>query len=277
MAPRANWKGVLKVAEVICPVALYTAASTSERVALHFLNRATGHRLRREFVDSKSGKPVAREEQVMGYETGKNDYVIMEPDEIAAAIPESDKVLDVSAFVALDDFDDVFLDKPYYLAPADASAAETFALLRGGLLAEKVGAIARTVLHRRVRTLLVRAYEGGMVATALSFDYEVRPAKAAFDGISDAKIKGEMLDLAKHIIDTKRGEFDPSKFDDRYENALAELIKAKAAGKTITAPPRPKPGKVIDLMAALRQSAGADKPPAKQPAPKRAPARRKAG
>ncbi len=270
MAPRANWKGVLKVAEVVCPVALYTAASTSDRVAFHLINRATGHRIRREFVDSKTGKPVAREEQVRGYENGKNDYIILEPEELAAAIPESDKTLDVQAFVGLDDFDDVYLDTPYYLAPSDAVGAETFAVLRGGMQAEKVAAIARTVLHRRVRTLLIRAYDSGMVATTLCFDYEARPAKAAFENISDAKIKGEMLDLAKHIIDTKRGKFDPSKFDDRYENALAELIKAKAAGKKIVAPARPKPGKVIDLMAALRESAGsAAKPPPKRAAPKR--------
>ena len=117
MAPRANWKGFLKIAEVTCPVALYTAASTSERIAFHTINRATGHRVRRQFVDSDTGKPVEKEDQVKGYEVGYGDYVVLEPEEVAAAVPESDKTLSVEAFIAADDIDDVYFDKPYYLSP----------------------------------------------------------------------------------------------------------------------------------------------------------------
>ena len=273
MAPRANWKGVLKVGEVICPVALYSAVSTSERVAFHTINRATGNRVRREYVDGETGVPVDRQDQVMGYALGKDDYIILEPAEIAAAIPESDKTLNVSVFVGLEDFDDVFLDTPYYLAPADRSAEEAYALLRDGMLAEKVGAIAQTVLFRRVRTLLIRAGEGGMIATTLAFDYEARSAKEAFQGISENKIGGEMLELAEHILKTKVGAFDPSGFEDRYEHALADLVKAKAEGRTITPPPQPKSRPALDLMAALRQSAYADKGRSR----KRASPQRKAG
>jgi len=257
MAPRANWKGLLQVAEVICPVALYTAVSASEQIAFHTINRATGHRVRREFVDAESGEPVQREDQVKGYAVGKEDYVMLEPSEIAAATPESDKILEVSVFVGIDEFDDVYLDTPYYLGPVDRGADEAYALIREGLISNKVAAIARTVLHRRVRTLLIRARPEGMIATTLIFNYEARSAKAAFHSISDAAIKGEMLELAQHIIKTKMGAFDPSTFDDRYENALADLVKAKAAGKTIAPPRREKPAAVVDLMAALRQSAGA--------------------
>lgn len=257
MAPRASWKGLLKVGEVSCPVALYTAASTSERIAFHTLNRATGHRVRRQFVDSDTGKPVDRDEQVKGYEVGSGEYVMLDPEEVASAVPESDKTLSVSAFVGCGDIDSVYFDKPYYLAPADRHAEEAYALIREGMRARNVAALARTVLFRRVRTVLVRAHGSGLIATTLNFDYEVRSAEEAFDDIPDIRIKGEMLELAEHIIKTKRGKFDPSKFDDRYEAALADLVKAKLEGRKIEAPKEPKRDKVINLMAALRESAGA--------------------
>ncbi|WP_183939573.1 Ku protein [Rhizobium paranaense] len=256
MSPRAQWKGYLQFGLVTCPVALYTATSTSERVSFHTINRATGNRVRREFVDSSTGKPVGREDQVKGYEVGKDDYVIFEPDEIAAAVPGSDKTLHLQAFVASSDIDDVYFDKPYYLSPSDRGGEGAFALIRDGMQKKKVAAIARTVLFRRLRTLLIRPYDKGLLATTLNFDYEVRSADKAFEDIPDIKIKGEMLDLAKHIITTKSGTFDAQTFDDRYEAALTELIKAKLEGRKITVRKERKPEKVVDLMEALRQSAG---------------------
>ena len=256
MAPRANWKGFLKVAEVSCPVALYTAASTSDRIAFHTLNRATGHRVRRQFVDSETGKPVERDEQVKGYEVGSGEYIVLDPEEVASAVPDSDKTLAVSNFIKADDIDDIYFDKPYYLVPSDRHADEAYALIREGMRAKKVAALAQTVLFRRVRTVMIRPQGIGLIATTLNFDYEVRSAKDAFDEIPDLKLKGEMLELAEHIIKTKRGEFDPSKFEDRYETALAELVKAKLEGRKITPRKEPKRDGVIDLMAALRESAG---------------------
>jgi DNA end-binding protein Ku len=254
---RAIWKGFLKVGEVSCSVALYAAASTSERIAFHTINRATGHRVHRQFVDSETGKPVEKDDQVKGYEVGDGRYVMVEPQEIAAAIPEGDKTLDVTAFLACGEIDDTYFDRPYYLAPADKASEEAFAIVREGMRKKGVAAIAQTVLFRRMRTVLIRAHGAGLIATTLNFDYEVRPAKDAFGDISATKIKGEMLDLAEHIIKTKTGKFDPSKFDDRYEAAVAELVKAKLEGKTIEIPKEPERDKVIDLMAALRESAGA--------------------
>lgn len=279
MAPRANWKGVLKIGEVSCPVALYTAASTSERIAFHTINRATGNRVRRLFVDSDTGKPVEKDDQVKGYELSQGDYVVLDPEEVAAAVPESDKTLSVSAFIGCADIDDVYFDKPYYLAPADRSAHEAFALIREGMRKRQVAAIARAVLFRRVRTVLVRAHNDGLIGTTLNFDYEVRSAADAFRDIADITIKGEMLELAEHIIDTKMGRFDVSEFDDRYETALADLVKAKLEGRKI-APKQPVgDGKIIDLMAALRESAGAAKKTTRTTKKKSAPAapRRKAG
>ncbi|TDR30632.1 Ku protein [Aquamicrobium defluvii] len=285
MAPRANWKGFLKVAQVSCPVALYTAASTSERIAFHTLNRATGHRVLRRFVDSDTGKPVDREEQVKGYEVGSGEYIVLDPDEVSAAVPDSDKTLTVSTFISCGDIDDVYFDKPYYLAPTGRHAEEAYALIREGMRKKKVAALAQTVLFRRVRTVLIRAHRVGLIATTLNFDYEVRSAKDAFDSVPDMKIKGEMLELAEHIIKTKSGKFNPREFDDRYEAALADVVKAKIEGRKIEVRKPPRPDKVVDLMAALRESAGISgkktastktKSKASSGKAKAAPARRKA-
>lgn len=262
MAPRANWKGTLKIGEVTCPIALYTAASTSDRIAFHTINRATGHRVRRVFVDSETGDPVDSADQAKGYQLGDNDYVVLTSDELAAAVPESDKVLAISAFVPCTDVDDVYLDKPYYLAPTQKAGDEAFALIREGMRQKKVVAIAQTVLFRRMRTLLIRPHGPGLIGTTLNFDYEVRAADQAFKDVSALKLDPEMLELAQHIISKKMGKFDISNFEDRYEAALAELVKAKVEGKSI--PPRKEQPstKVVDLLAALRESAGATKPKA---------------
>ena len=269
MAPRANWKGFLKIADLSCPVALYTAASTSDRIAFHTINRATGHRVNRQFLDSDTGKPVERDDQVKGYETSKGDFVMLTPEEVAAAVPDSDKTLSVSAFIGCGEIDDVYFDKPYYLAPADRSATEAFALIREGMRRKKVAAIAETVLFRRVRSVLIRAHNDGLIATTLNFDYEVRSAKDAFEEVPSMKIAGEMLELAEHIIKTKMGRFDPAKFDDRYESALADLVKAKIEGKKIKPRKEPERAKVVDLMAALRESAGLKDGKKKAAAPRR--------
>ncbi|MDQ1902577.1 Ku protein [Paracoccus sp. WLY502] len=260
MAPRANWKGFLKVGEVSCPVALYTAASTSDRIAFHTLNRKTGNRVRRVFVDEDTGKTVDRDDQVKGYEVASGEYVVLDPDEIAAAVPDSDKTLSITAFIGCDDIDDLYFDKPYYLAPTDAEAAEAFALIREGMRKKKVAALAQTVLFRRVRTVLIRAHDDGLIATTLNFDYEVRDAEDVFADVPDIEIEGEMLDLAQHIIKTKRGTFDPQDFDDRYESALAELVRAKIEGRKFQPPKEARPEPVVDLMEALRESAAMAKP-----------------
>lgn len=287
MAARANWKGFLRVGEVSCPVALYTAASTSERIAFHTVNRKTGNRLKRVFVDEDTGKPVDRDDQVKGYEIASGDYVMLDPDEVAAAVPDSDKTLSINAFIGCDDIDDLYFDKPYYLVPADEGAQEAFSLIREGMRARKVAALAQTVLFRRVRTVLIRAHDDGLIATTLNFDYEVRNADEVFADLPDIQINDEMLDLAQHIIKTKRGKFDPRKFDDRYESALAELVRAKIEGRKIQPRKEPEPEPVVDLMAALRESAAMAKPArrtaktrggdAKRKPASRAPASKKAG
>jgi DNA end-binding protein Ku len=229
------------------------------------LNQRTGNRLKREFIDSETEEVVEREQQVKGFETGSGDYIMIDPDEVAAVIPESDKVLEAEAFITCGEVDDVYFDKPYYLVPVDDEANDAFACIRDALSKANMAAIARTVLFRRMRTVLIRPHGKGLIATTLNFDYEVRSSKDAFKSVAKVKVEGEMLDLAKHIIDTKIGDFDPAKTDDRYEAALAALVKAKAEGKAL---PKPKPVKVSkpnDLLKALRESAGTNKTSSKKP------------
>jgi DNA end-binding protein Ku len=263
--PRANWKGYIKFGEVSCPVALYTAASSSERIAFNTLNRATGNRVKREFIDSETGDPVEREDQVKGYEVENGRYVVLEPDEVAAAIPESDRTLRIEGFIPCSQIDTTYFDKPYYLAP-DKMGKDAFLLLRDGMKRQKVAAIARTVLFRRLRTLLIRPHRKGLIASTLNFDYEVRASEKAFDDMPDLKIEGEMLELAEHIIGTKKGSFDASTFDDRYEAAVAELVKAKIEGRSLPKKKAPVASKPSDLLQALRESAGVA---AKETKPKR--------
>lgn len=264
-AHRAQWKGHLKIGELSCAVGLYTAASTSDRISFHMINEKTGNRLKREFVDSETEEVVERDSQMKGFETGNGDYIMIDPEEVAAVIPDSDKMLEAEAYIPCGKIDDVYFDKPYYLVPVDDADQDAFTSMRDALSKTSATAIARTVLFRRMRTVLIRAHGKGIIATTLNFDYEVRSSKEAFKDVKKIKVEAEMLDLAKHIIGTKKGEFNPAKFDDRYEAALAALVEAKAEGKSL---PKPKPIKVSkpnDLLKALQESVGMNKSRAKKP------------
>lgn len=225
---RAQWKGFLKFGEVSAGIALYTATSTSDRISFNTVNKATGNRVNRVFID---------------------------PDEVAATVPESDKTLEIEAFISCSDVDDVYFDKPYYVAP-DRMGSEAFVALRDGMQKSKVAAIARMLLVRRMRTVLIRPHGKGLIATTLNYDYEVRSSLQAFEGMPKVKIEGEMLDLAKHLISTKKGEFDPASFDDRYEAALEAIVKTKIEGKPVPKRKKVEVSSPNDLLSALRESAG---------------------
>ena len=260
MAARAIWTGVIKIAEIVCPVKMYTAATTSERISLHLVNRKSGERLRRVYVDEKTDKPVEYNDQVKGYETSEGSYVVLDPEEIAVAVPNSDKTLNVVSFVSCGRIDPTYFDRPYYLLPASDATEDSFVLIREALRKKKAAAIAHTVLFRRLRPVLIRAHSKGLIATTLNFDYEVRSSRDAFKDIATRKIDPELLELAQHILKTKGGEFAPEKFDDRYEDALANLVKAKIEGRKVVPLRKPEPTKPNDLLEALRLSAaGKDK------------------
>lgn len=254
MASRAVWKGWLRVDEISCAVALHVVASTSDRAVFHAISRKSGHRLRRRLVDAESGVAVARDDQVKGFEVEPGRFVVLEPDEIRDLVPEGDKTLDVECFLPCRSIDTLYLERPYHLVPADPAAVSTFGLLRAGLLARDAAALARAVLFRRVRRLLVRPHGEGMIADLLNFDYEVRDADEALSGVPPVKVTAEMLDLARHIIDSRAGSFDPASVDDRYKGRVAEMVRAKIAGKPLPRR-RAEPPRVVSLLDALRESA----------------------
>jgi DNA end-binding protein Ku len=261
MAPRTNWKGYLKLSLVSCAVALYPAAATtgSERVSFHTLNRATGSRVKRQFVDAETGDAVEPEEQVKGYEIGKGQHILVEDDEIAAIAIESSHTIDIDSFVPRAEVDERYLDNPYYVAPADQVAQEAFAIIREAMRKKGVVGIARVVLQRRERIVMLEPFGKGLLAITLRYGYQVRSESAAFEDVADVQLQDDMLDLAARIIDAKTRKFDVARYEDRYENALLDLVKAKQAGRELQPVATPRPSNVINLMDALRRSIAAEK------------------
>ena len=255
MAARASWKGHLKVGDLVCAVGLYTAVSVADRISFNIINRKTGHLVERQFVDSETGKPVERDDQVKGYRLDSGDYVMIEGEELAAFAPESDKVLSVQGFVPYDEINKLYFDKPYYLAPVSEDDEEALALIARAMRDQKVAALGEAVLFRKTRTVLIRPQDDCIVATTLNYDYEVRNAETVFKDIPEIKFDKEMIELAGHIIGTKKGSFNPREYEDRYEAALAELVQAKIEGRALPKRKAEPKGKVIDLMEALRESA----------------------
>jgi DNA end-binding protein Ku len=254
MAPRPNWKGYLKLSLVSCPVALYPATTTSERVSFRTLNRDTGNRVRRQFVDEHTGEPVETENQAKGYEVAKGEYIVMDDDELKSVQLESNHTIDIERFVPRSEIDETYLDTPYYLTPTDRVGEEAFAVIRDAMRAEKVVGLARVVLFRRERIVMLEPRDKGIVATTLHYANEVHAANAYFDEIPDLNLPKEMLELAKHIIGKMEGKFDPTQFEDRYESALIELIRSKQKGMPIKPQPTQRKTNVINLMDALRRS-----------------------
>ncbi len=254
MAPRPNWKGYLKLSLVSCPVALFPATTTSERVSFRTLNRQTGHRVRRLFVDEVSGDPVETKDQIKGYEVAKGEYLQIDDEEIKAVQLESNHTIDIERFVPRAEIDELYLDTPYFLTPTDRVGEEAFAVIRDALRSEEMVGLARVVLFRRERILMLQPRDKGIVATSLHYANEVHASAGYFDEIPDLNLPKQMLDLAKHIIEKMTGKFEPQKFQDRYENALIELIRSKQKGTPIKFQPAQRQTNVINLMDALRRS-----------------------
>jgi len=266
MAARANWKGYLKLSLVSCAVALYPATSTSSRVRFNTLNRATGNRVKQQYIDPATGETVDAEDRVKGYEVGKNTYVFIEDEELDAIKIESTHTIDIESFVPVEQVDKRYLEAPYYIAPDDKVAQEAFAVIRDAMKEKGKAGIARVVISRRERMVLLEPLGKGIMATMLRYPYEVRGEEPYFEDIPELNIPKEMRDLAGHIIETKSADFEPAKFEDRYENAMIELVKSKETGRPVAAPEAPRPSNVVNLMDALRKSIAAEPPAASKKA-----------
>ncbi len=265
MAPRANWKGFLRLSLVTCPVALYPATSDTEKVSFNQINRKTGHRIKYAKVDADTGEEVAADDIMKGYKIDTDTYIEVSKDELDDIALESTRTIEIDEFVPKTDIDNRYLIRPYYLVPDGKVGHDAFAVIRETIRSMNKVAIGRVVLTNREHIIALEPLDKGLMGTLLRYPYEVRSEKEYFDDIQDVKITKDMLDLAKHIVEQKSGTFEPEQFEDRYESALIDLINQKRNGLP-TAKPAPKSsGNVINLMDALKRSLASEKQSAPPP------------
>ncbi len=258
MAPRAYWKGYLKLSLVSCPIALFPATSGREKISFHQLNRETGNRIRYRKVDAETGEDVEAADIIKGYEVSKGDYIVLEPDEIEAIALDSKRTIEIDEFVPKNEIDDLYLADPYYVVPDGEVGQQAFAVIREAIRTEGMVAIGKVVFTSREHIIALEARGKGMMGVTLRYPYEVRRQDEFFADIEDEKVPKDMLDLAAHIVDTKRGKFQPEKFQDEYEDALKELLRKKQRGEKIEQPKERAPSNVVNLMDALRRSLKAE-------------------
>jgi DNA end-binding protein Ku len=272
VAPRAYWKGYLKLSLVSCPIALFPATSEREKISFHQLNKETGNRIRYKKVDAVTGDNVDSADIVKGYEVAKGEYIELEPEELDAVAIESKRVIDIEEFVPRSEIDELYLRDPYFIVPDGEVGQQAFAVIREAIRKEGMVALGKVVFTSREHIIALEPRDKGMVGVTLRYPYEVRQPEEYFDTIDDEKVPKDMLDLAIHIVGTKRGKFEPEKFEDHYENALKELLRKKQKGEKIERPREPARTNVVNLMEALRQSVKVAS--GKQPSAPRAQARK---
>jgi len=255
MAPRANWKGFLRLSLVTCPVALFPATSDTEKVSFNQINRKTGHRIKYAKVDADTGEEVASEDITKGYKVDTDTYIEVSKDELEDIALESTHTIEIDEFVPKSDIDNRYLIRPYYLVPDGKVGHDAFAVIRETIRGMNKVAIGRVVLTNREHIVALEPLGKGLMGTLLRYPYEVRSEKEYFDDIQEVKVTKDMLDLAKHIVERKSASFEPEKFEDHYESALIDLINRKRSGIKIPTKAAPKTsGNVINLMDALKRS-----------------------
>ena len=265
MAPRANWKGFLRLSLVTCPVALYPATSDSEKISFNQINKSTGHRIKYVKVDANTGEEVSNEDITKGFKVDTDTYVEVSKEELENIALESTRTIDINEFVPKQDIDPRYLIRPYYLRPDGKVGHDAFAVIRETIRSMNMVAIGTVVLTSREHIIALEPLDKGLMGTLLRYPYEVRDEKEYFDEVQDVKVTKDMLDLAKHIVNQKTADFEPEKFEDHYEEALVELINAKRNGRTISAKPRPRADNVVNLMDALKKSIASEAPKDKKP------------
>jgi DNA end-binding protein Ku len=259
VAARAYWKGYLKLSLVSCPIALFPATSEREKISFHQLNKETGNRVRYRKIDAETGDEVSQDNIVKGYEVAKGEYIELDPEELEAVAIESKHTLEIEEFVPKKDIDELYLRDPYYIVPDGEVGQQAFAVIRDAIRKEDMVALGKVVFTTREHIIALEPRENGMVGTTLRYPYEVRQSKDYFDTIENEKVPRDMLELAVHIVETKKGKFEPEKFEDEYENALKELLRKKQKGERIERPKEPSRTNVVNLMDALRRSVTQEK------------------
>jgi DNA end-binding protein Ku len=275
VAPRAYWKGYLKLSLVSCPVALFPASSEREKIRFHQINKATGNRIKYRKVDAETEDEVDTSDIIKGYEVGKGEYIELEPEELEAVAIESTRTIDIDEFVPKKEIDEIYLNNPYYIVPDGEVGQQAFAVIREAIRKEGMVALGRVVFTSREHVIALEPRGKGLLGITLRYPYEIRKEDQYFDDIENEKIPKDMLELASHIVETKSGHFNPKKFEDHYEEALKELLKKKQAGEKIEAPKEREPAKVINLMDALRRSVSSERAAGGRRKPQRSSAQRR--
>ena len=254
MAPRAYWKGYLKLSLVSCPIALYPATSEREKVSFRQLNKETGHRIKYRKVDAETGDEVELAAIIKGYEVNKGEYVELDPEELEAVAIESKRTIEIDEFVPKSEIDEIYMRDPYFIVPDGEVGQQAFAVIREAIRKEGMVALGKVVFTSREHIIALEARDNGMMGITLRYPYEVRDQNEYFEEIENENVPKDMLDLAIHIVETKKGKFEPEKFEDQYEDALKDLIRKKQKGEKIDRPAERAPSNVVNLMDALRQS-----------------------
>ncbi len=252
-APRAYWKGYLKLSLVSCPIALYPATSEREKISFHQLNKNTGHRIKYRKVDADTGDEVESTDIIKGYQVGKGEYLELDPEELEAIAIESKRTIEIDGFVPKKEIDELYLNSPYYIVPDGEVGQQAFAVIREAIRQEGMVAIGKVVFTSREHIIALEARDKGLLGVTLRYPYEVRKEQEYFEDIPDEKIPKDMLELATHIVESKAGHFEPERFEDQYKDALKDLLKKKQSGQKIEAPKEREPSKVVNLMDALRR------------------------
>ncbi|HET7413188.1 MAG TPA: Ku protein [Pararhizobium sp.] len=256
MAPRSFWKGYLKLSLVNCPVSMTPATTESEKVRFHNLNRKTGNRLVSQYVDATTGKPVEKEDEVKGYERGEGDYVLLEDEELESVALESTRTIDIQTFVPAESISWVWYDKPQYLKPDDKVGEEAFSVIREAMAATGMVGIARLVLYRRERAVMLEPRDRGIILWTLRYGDEVRDSADYFAHVGEHKPDPELMKLTKKLIDKRTKPWDPSMVSDPVQDRLKDIIAAKKKGRKRPEKPKsaPQPDNVVNIMDALRRS-----------------------
>lgn len=244
------WKGQLQFGLVSLPIRLYSAAR-GESISFNQLHAPDHSRIRQVIYCQAEDKPVPRNELVKGYEYDKDQYVVIEDEELEKAAPKTAKVMEIQEFVKAEQVDPIYLESSYYVAPEEGGE-KPYALLFEALRQTQYYGIAKVSMHNREHVVILRPSDKGLLLHTMYYVDEIRKAE---DVRTDTSlIKERELELAKTLISTLADDFHPEKYQDTYRENIRQMIEAKLAGHKIVQPPMPKMAPVVDIMEALQRS-----------------------
>ena len=245
------WSGYLTFGLISIPVRLFSGARSSG-ISFHQLHRDDLTRVKQQLICPLENKVLDRSEIVKGYEYRKNEYVVVEPEEIKQIEPKTAKNMEIIEFVKTSEVDPVYFDSSYYMMPEEAGR-RPYALLTKALEESEYVGIAKLTMHNREYTVFLRPHEGGLMLHTMYYEEEVRKVEGF--GAPDVDLKDAEVKVAHQLIEALAAEWEPEKFKDDFQENLKNLIQTKLEGGKIAEVEKPKKiAPVVDLMAALKQS-----------------------